>query len=193
MGWDKEAKVVSSEGLNNKYPVDFELEESISSALKEGRKLSDKEKNFIYDKLDFYKYVAEKAKVPYTNEKLLDLFQYGYYKLDGEELKKALDYKNRDGSELSKGRQAFLYGEGAWVMANIYKEGTTHIKDPKFLENVDNVMKLSRDYYEREKEAIINMPQGEHHGEKRGANPSEVFEDIISKNEPQEKSKGRGV
>ena len=193
MGWDKEAKVVSSEGLNNKYPVDLELEESISSALKEGRKLNDKEKNFIYDKLDFYKYAAEKAEVPYTNEKLLDLFQYGYYKLDGEELKKALDYKNRDGSELSKGRQAFLYGEGAWVMANIYKEGMAHIKDPEVLKCVDDVMKLSRDYYEREKEAIINMPQGEHHGEKRGANPSEVFEDIMSKNEPQEKSKGRGM
>ena len=35
MGWDKEAKIVSSEGLNNKYPVDLELEESISLALKE--------------------------------------------------------------------------------------------------------------------------------------------------------------
>lgn len=96
-----------------KYKFSYFTEAQISLAVTKGEDLSEEQVNYLRDKVDFYKYFAKEFNIPNpTTAKAINMVaDSGVLVLSDDTIKKAFDYKDRDGSEISKNTERFSRDE----------------------------------------------------------------------------------
>lgn len=192
MGWGKVPKAIdlpdgSQTGRNGNLetiPFDEHLEKEVQNSVKEGRALGDKEKGYVYDKIDYYKSLADRCQLDSNTEKILSLFECSYWTVDSEELKKCLDYKNRDGSPIDKGKQEYAYSETILILGETLRDYAKKTGNADYQRTVDDMCSIGRIIYNTDKENMAGRP-----------NPSELFDEIVERmhdNDLPEHERGRG-
>ena len=190
MGWEKEPQkvdtpVVPETGQGVKtMPCDIDLNFDIAKAVKEGRILNDREKEYVYDKIDHYKLIANKYNFSTETEKILTMFETDYPEIESEGLKKSLEYKNRDGSPIAKGKDKYSFGEEivfAGELLKEYFEGKNASYQQKAVNYVFNFG--------------MNLHKAKKESHETGVSASEIFNRLMEKVEApdfEKMEKGRG-
>lgn len=196
--WDASKLPIGEQNVKNneekeltppKFKFNQLTEAKISLAVTKGEDLNEDQVNYLRDKIDFYKYFAKEFNVKNpTTEKVIHMLaeNNSTWLLKDDDIKKALDYKDRDGSEIGKASDSFSRQESFLVAKEIAKYHNAGTKTEK----VSNDL---LDYMYNSTFGIENKPSEKlvEAREKLNNKVQETFERIMdSQKESPERSNG---
>lgn len=170
-----------------KFKFNYLTETQISLAVSKGEDLSKEQVDYLRDKVDFNMYFAKAFNIPNpTPSKVVSMVaDSGVWVMKDDDIKKAFDYKMRDGENIPKGSEKFSRQEEFFITKEIGKYYSTG----KTGKTVSSLL----DYMYNSTFGIENKPSPEliSAREKLAANVQENYERIMnSKDKGEERTGG---